>query len=1405
MNLKHFFQIISPLLLLCFLTINVQAQPTECFDFENLDIDQIFGRPNGQGPGDTIPLLFSSDVITTLEPFIYENGGEPGFWNVSVVDWPLGNWSGTAPYLFVSNTNMIFDFTHLPDVVSQVSFDFWDGGGEHNISVNGDTIYNVYEFKNLPINIAPDVTLTIDNNRLYLDGNIRQLLIGGQELGFDNFCYVVNDVAPMCIDNVVARPEPCTPNGVFYTEISFDHYNPASDSFFIRGNWQNYGQFAYGQSSYRIGPIEANPNLQYEFVIVDAADPNCSNFTEIGSVSCNENNCNIQILWADTGRCQTDGTQGLYFGFYQENIDTNGFIVQIDSQFQAYFPYDPIADSIGYFLADLNLSSGEHKLTICNESDITCCKTIQFFAPNCNENNTDCRIFDIKTTTTDCKPDGTVDVRLNFEHESLNGDFFTVLINGSNYDTFRLAQLPLDLENLTLYPDSNLLSICVYQSTTVDTDDHFECCTDIFLEAPICDTTDCEISNLTARTSNCQDDGLFDLYVDFKHQNASIAHFNTFIDDWFYDSIPFLVDSGYIFSNLALATGSHILTICGDDQRNCCQRIEFLVPECTNTNDCRVFNIKAEASDCKPNGLHDVFIDFEHHALTGNFFQLLIDSLFIDTFRLTQLPLTIKDIDLQTGISLLEICVFQSTTPLTTDVTNCCVEQEIRVPDCSTNACLFSALRKKDIYCNDDGSYDLVFGLTYIDSIDLDLDSLNVIIDGETYGFNKLGFDLFQIKNIKVGVGEHRLTVSYNNSLLDCSIATNFDAPECNTENDCSISNIQAFPFPCDSTGYFWVSITFGIENPSNQDSIEIILNGQTYGIFERINPVYAIGPFKGDGITPYEFIIQDIENPSCRGFVSIPPVGCLLANDCSIDSLYHQVSDCGEDGTVDIIVLFDTELKEDSGFNVFIDEQYIETYGYHQIPFVLNKIDLPAGKHQLSICRNDVDDCCMTQEIFIPECGTCEITNVTAIATDCENEDYFFVDLKFDVTHPTTDKFRVVGNSQLYGVFEYGQDSYQLGPLDGDGTTMYEFIVQDLQNESCASFAELERVIDCEQGFVWPGDANFDNVTDNFDLLNIGLAFGKIGPNRIPTNPDSSDIAAGYETAWEAKEAEDWDYRFQNGLNAKHADCNGDGIIDELDIRAIEENYFFTHGEEKSKAFSEGTSNDPALYVDFPALADIEMGKEIKVPIVFGSENIPATAYGLAFTVAFDPSLIIDSRIEFIESWLGTPNEDLLTINKSISSNGFIEVALTRKEGSTPFGAGTIGNFILIIDNIEGFTGDKTIEIQKVQAIDNEGDLLAVHTPKTVLSSLTDTQNTGEEEIDITVYPNPASDIIAINYPLQSTIDRIDIRSISGRLIRSITPTDMESIDISGLTNGVYILELQTGTTTVYRKLVKQ
>ena len=88
------------------------------------------------------------------------------------------------------------------------------------------------------------------------------------------------------------------------------------------------------------------------------------------------------------------------------------------------------------------------------------------------------------------------------------------------------------------------------------------------------------------------------------------------------------------------------------------------------------------------------------------------------------------------------------------------------------------------------------------------------------------------------------------------------------------------------------------------------------------------------------------------------------------------------------------------------------------------------------------------------------------------------------------------------------------------------------------------------------------------------------------------------------------------------------------------------------------------------------------------------------------------------------------------------------------------------------------------------------MHTPRDKRSA---------QQSPLEIYPNPANDLISISYPLQTAIQQINIRNISGQLIQSIHPTDKANIDISALSNGVYILEIQAGGNMIYRKLVKQ
>lgn len=153
---------------------------------------------------------------------------------------------------------------------------------------------------------------------------------------------------------------------------------------------------------------------------------------------------------------------------------------------------------------------------------------------------------------------------------------------------------------------------------------------------------------------------------------------------------------------------------------------------------------------------------------------------------------------------------------------------------------------------------------------------------------------------------------------------------------------------------------------------------------------------------------------------------------------------------------------------------------------------------------------------------------------------------------------------------------------------------------------------------------------------------------------------------------------------------------------------------------------------------------------------------------------------------------------------DGLLEVALTRKDGLIKNGSGVIGNFIVSIDDIEGYSGEGSVEIQNVQVIDNEGNILAIHTPTTQFSTITDTEEV-ESTTTIKVFPNPANDYLSIYYHSKTTLQEVEIRTISGKIIQSILPNHIGNIDVSGLANGFYLIKINADKKSIYKKFVKQ
>ncbi|HEX2899843.1 MAG TPA: hypothetical protein VHS96_09005, partial [Bacteroidia bacterium] len=138
----------------------------------------------------------------------------------------------------------------------------------------------------------------------------------------------------------------------------------------------------------------------------------------------------------------------------------------------------------------------------------------------------------------------------------------------------------------------------------------------------------------------------------------------------------------------------------------------------------------------------------------------------------------------------------------------------------------------------------------------------------------------------------------------------------------------------------------------------------------------------------------------------------------------------------------------------------------------------------------------------------------------------------------------------------------------------------------------------------VWPGDANHDYTVDANDFLDIGVAFGDTGPVR----PN------GFIN-WNGQPAPDWSNNFLSGQNHKHADCDGNGMVDFPDTIAVSLYQGFTH-------LRIGQVEGGIPLRIRPRIPFFAGQDTVELIVTLGNPGFPAdTGYGLAFQLDFAPS----------------------------------------------------------------------------------------------------------------------------------------------------------------------------------------
>jgi len=325
---------------------------------------------------------------------------------------------------------------------------------------------------------------------------------------------------------------------------------------------------------------------------------------------------------------------------------------------------------------------------------------------------------------------------------------------------------------------------------------------------------------------------------------------------------------------------------------------------------------------------------------------------------------------------------------------------------------------------------------------------------------------------------------------------------------------------------------------------------------------------------------------------------------------------------------------------------------------------------------------------------------------------------------------------------------------------------------------ATASAIVTHSRGCVWPGDTDDDANVSFFDVLPIALAYGESGFVR----PNAT-------INWQGEQCQDWNTVTPiAGLpNYKHIDTDGNGLINQLDVQAVINNY----GQFYYRTVS--AIGDIPFYIND---ATVTQGDRISLPILLGSPTEMAdNVYGVAFTIEYDPAAVDAGSlgIDVQNSWLGN---DLILSYREDFANGKLHAVIARKDRMNVSNFGEIGTLNLTIrdDILRNTSRLMPINISNVKLIDNQNTILGTTRPEATLTIDLVSSITRQNELQLTVFPNPAQSVINVQSP-NAEIEAIRLLNVTGQELLTVANVNQNNsqINISELPNGIYMLAVIT------------
>ena len=333
----------------------------------------------------------------------------------------------------------------------------------------------------------------------------------------------------------------------------------------------------------------------------------------------------------------------------------------------------------------------------------------------------------------------------------------------------------------------------------------------------------------------------------------------------------------------------------------------------------------------------------------------------------------------------------------------------------------------------------------------------------------------------------------------------------------------------------------------------------------------------------------------------------------------------------------------------------------------------------------------------------------------------------------------------------------------------------------------------------VFPADCNRDGYVSPEDLFPIGLYYGSTGPVRSGATLNFTSQPA---TNWSANFP---DMYLQDMVDRKHADCNGDGIVNATDVTALGQNFGMMHTPHvnMTSSMQKVRPTDPTFKIQMPAQVS-HSGGPVTADLLIGTATVPCPfVYGYAVSIPFDPAVINAASItvDFAGTWLDTGAQaNLINWYHVDATNHTLYIASVRtNQMGINGGYGAVAH---IHFNISQFApaGNMSLNILPTakllsNSVTNDGIGRVQHFLDANITNAS-AQVLGVNEVAkanaITVSPIPATRSLHISLSVNDKVSSLSIVNATGQVVRNYQSL-VKDIDVSTIPNGIYWLKVVT------------